>query len=60
MKALNHDGHLCTLINVMLDLLLHHKEALEGISWEANMVTVTLLQAADVLFISSETSKAWG
>ena len=56
-KALKHDGHICTFINFMLALLLQHNEALKGISGEENMITVSLIQAADVLFIIPDTLK---
>ena len=59
-KALKDDGHLSTFRNFMLDSLLHNKEAPEGLSGEANKITVALLQAADVLGISSDNLKAWG
>ena len=59
-KALNHDGHLCTFRNVMLDLLLQHNEALKGIVREEKMITVALLQAAYVLSIGSDSLKAQG
>ena len=52
LKALKHGGHIFTFINVMLDLILHHKEDIEGILVESNMITVSFLQASDVLFIS--------
>ena len=59
-KALKHDRHISTFRNIMLALLLHHNEALKGLAGESNMITVLLLQAADVLGISSNTLKAWG
>ena len=59
-KALKHDGNICTFINFILASLLHHNEALKGLSGEANMITVAFLQAAYVLSISSDTLKEWG
>ena len=56
-KALKHDGHICTFRNVTLALILQHNEALKGISGEENMITVSLIQAADVLFIIPDTLK---
>ena len=43
--------------NIMLDLLLKHSKALKGISGEANMITVALIQSTEVFFISSGTFK---
>ena len=51
-KSLKHDGHLCTFINVIPASLLQHNKALKGLAVEANMITVALFQAADVLYIS--------
>ena len=59
-KAVKHDGHICTFGNVILDSLLQHNKALKVLTGEANMITVALLQAADVLGISSDTLKSWG
>ena len=42
-KALKHDGHICTFINVMLASLLQHNNDLKIISGEANIITVALL-----------------
>ena len=58
-KELKHDGNLCTFRNVLLSLLLQNKESLKGLSVEANMVTVVLLQCEYILFISSNTLKEW-
>ena len=44
----------------MLASLLHHNKSLKGLWGEANMITVVLLQAADVLSISSDNLKSWG
>ena len=46
-------------INFMLALLLHHNESLKGIPGEANMITVSLIQAAYVLYIRSDNMKEW-
>ena len=59
-KALKHYGYLYTFRDVILASLLHHNEAFKGLSVEANMITVVLLQAAYVLGISSDNLKAWG
>ena len=56
-KAIKHDGHLCTFKNVTLASLLQNNESLKGIPGEANMITVSLIQAADVLFIIPDTLK---
>ena len=58
-KAIKHDGHLCTFKNVTLASLLQNNESLKGIPGEANMITVSLIQAADVLYISSDNMKEW-
>ena len=42
----------------MLDSLMHYNEDLKGVAGEAKMISVALLQAADVLAISSDTLKA--
>ena len=42
-KALKHDGHLCKLRTVIIDLLRQHKEVLKIILGEANMITGVLL-----------------
>ena len=42
-KALKHDGHICTFINFMLALILQNNEAIKGLSGEAKMITVALL-----------------
>ena len=42
-KAIKHDGHICTVINVMLASLLEHNKALKMIAGEAIMITVALL-----------------
>ena len=60
LKSLKNDGHLCTYRKFMLASLLHHNKYLKGLSGEANMITVVLLQAADVLSISSDNLKSWG
>ena len=60
MKAIKHDGHLCTFINVILASLLHHNEAFKGLSVEANMITSAFLQAEDVLGMSSNNLKVRG
>ena len=60
MKALKHDGHICTFINLILSSLLQHNESLKGLAVEANMLTAEFLQVADFLSISSDTLKAWG
>ena len=59
-KALKYDGHLSTFRNIMLASLLCHHEALKVLAGEANMITVALIQAEDVLRISSDNLKAWG
>ena len=59
-KSLKHDGHLYTFRNVLLDLILHHNKYIKDLAGEANMITFALLQAADVLGISSDALKAWG
>ena len=59
-KAVKHDGHICTFGNVILASLLQHNRAPKVLTGEANMITVALLQAADVLGISSDTLKSWG
>ena len=59
-KALNHDGHLCTFINVMLASIMQHKKALKGLAGEANTIFIALLQDEYVLSISSDTLKSWG
>ena len=50
-KALKHDGHICTFINFIPDYLLQYNEYLKGLSGETNMVTVLLLQAEDFLSV---------
>ena len=47
-KALKHNGHICTFRNVMLDFLLQHKKYIKWLEVEAKMITVALLQSADV------------
>ena len=59
-KAVKYDGHICTFGNVILASLLQHNKALKVLTGEANMINVALLQAADVLGISSDTLKSWG
>ena len=44
-KALKHDGHICTFVNVMLASLLQHNNDLKIISGEANIITVALLSS---------------
>ena len=56
-KALSHDGHLFSFRNVMLDSLMHHNEYLKGISGEARLIKVALLQTADIFSISSDNLK---
>ena len=51
-NGIQNDGHPCSFKNVMLYFLLENKKYLKGISGEANMIKVALLQAADVLFLS--------
>ena len=58
LKALKHDGYLSTFRNDILALLLQYNEAIKGLSEEEKMITVALLQAADVFGISSDTLKA--
>ena len=50
-KVLKHYVHICTFRNVILALLLHHNKDLKGISGEANMIIVELLQAADLSLV---------
>ena len=59
-KALKHYVYLSTFRDFMLASLLHHNEAFKGLAVEANMITAVLIQAADVLGISSDNLKAWG
>ena len=59
-KALKHNGHIFTFIKVMLDLMLRYNKALKGLLGEANMINFELIQAADVLYISSDILKAQG
>ena len=59
-KALMDDGHLCTFRNVILASILNHNGALKVLTTEANMITFKLLQAEDVLSISSDTWKSRG
>ena len=47
-KALKHDGHIFTFINVMLDLILNNYDNMKGISRESKMITTALLQAVYV------------
>ena len=42
----------------MLALILQHNEALKYLKRESNMITIALLQAKDILGISSDTLKA--
>ena len=42
-KALTHDGHICTLRTVILASLLKHTEALKIIAGYANIIKVALL-----------------
>ena len=42
-KALKHDGNICTFITGMLASLLQHKKSLKIIAGEANMITVPLI-----------------
>ena len=42
-KALKHDGQICTFINAMLASLMQHNKALKIIAVEANMITVALI-----------------
>ena len=53
MNALRNDGHISTFRNAMLDSLLQHKEALNVVAGEANMITVPLLQAVDVFVLEN-------
>ena len=57
LKSLNNDGHIFTFRNVMFALLLRNKEDLKGLEGESNVITVTFIQSADFLFISSDTLK---
>ena len=50
-KALRHDGHLSKFIIVILALILKDKKYLKGVAGDANMITVSIIQASDV-FIS--------
>ena len=59
-KELKYDGHLYKLINFMLASLPQNNKALRFISVDANMITVSFIQAVDVLFISSDILKTQG
>ena len=59
MKTLRHDGHLYTLINSILASPLKNTKALKGRAVEANMIKVSLLQAAEYFCIRSDTLKEW-
>ena len=42
-KALKHDGHICTFGTGMISLLLQHNKALKIIAGEEKMITVPLI-----------------
>ena len=44
----------------MLASIMQHKEDLKGLAGESNMITIALLQYADVLGMISDTLKSWG
>ena len=56
-KELKNDGHFCTFRNFMLTSLLQNNEYIKGLAVEVNMITVTLLRAADVLSISLDSER---
>ena len=50
-KSNRHGGHLSTFINVILDSLMQYNKYIKGVTGEAKMITVTLLQAANLLLL---------
>ena len=51
-KALNHDGHLSTFMNVIFASFLQHNKSTKRVVEEKNMIMVVLLQAVDVFLLS--------